>query len=156
MSGDLEAEFKKRKEEANAPFDASDELRAKVGEMVSTGARTCAEAIRIVVQDDPRLAQALSVQPFTVSDGNFKLELIGKSFDVSVDGQISYNVSKAMFDRPDVPGWTSFDISATVTAHADSKESASERVDAHFEPDGSAVMAVGPVIEAAVADLALR
>jgi hypothetical protein len=156
MASDLEKEFNVRREEANAPFNDSDELVAAVGAMLRVGARNCAETIRAAVQDDARLSGALKPHSEELTEGNFKLEFMGNSFDVSVDGQISYNHSKAMFDRPDEPGWTSFEISATVTARTKTTESASERIEARFQPDGSAVMVVALAVEAAVADLAHR
>ena len=156
MAGDLEAEFNKRRDEAKAPLVASDELVAAVREKLSAGARTCAETIRVAVQDDARLAGALTSHSENLSDGNFKLEFSGNSFDVHVDGQVSYNQSKAMFDRPQDPGWTSFEISATVTARTKTAESATERIESRFQPDGTAVMVVALAIEAAVADLAGR
>jgi hypothetical protein len=156
MAGELESEFNKRRDEANAPLVASDDLVAAVGEMLRVGARTCAETIRAAVQDDARLAGALTSHSESLSDGNFKLEFTGNSFDVHVDGQVSYNQSKAMFDRPEDPGWTSFEISATVTARTKTTESASERIEARFQPDGTPVMVAALAIEAAVADLAGR
>jgi hypothetical protein len=156
MAGDLEAEFNKRRHEANAPLVASDELVAAVAEMLRVGARTCAETIRVAVQDDARLAGALTSHSEDLSEGDFKLEFTGNSFDVSVDGQVSYNHSKAMFDRPQDPGWTSFEISATVTARTKTAKSATERIEARFQPDGTALMVVALAIEAAIADLAGR
>ncbi|HLJ84227.1 MAG TPA: hypothetical protein VKT51_08670 [Candidatus Eremiobacteraceae bacterium] len=152
----METEFNERRAEAKAPFNDSNELVAAVGVMLRAGTRICAETIRGAVQDDARLSGALTPHSEELSEGNFKLEFTGNSFDVRVDGQISYNHSKAMFDRPDEPGWTSFEISATVTAYTDTTESASERIEARFQPDGTAVMAVTLAIEAAVADLARR
>jgi hypothetical protein len=156
MGGELEAEFNKRRDEANAPLGASDELAAAVAEMVRTGAGTCAESIHAAVLADPRLAGALTPVPAVLSEGNFDLKFTGTSFDVRVDGQVSYNRSKAIFDRPEAPGWTSFEISATVTASTKTAESASERIDAHFQSDGSVEVIVAPAIEAALVDLAHR
>ncbi len=156
MAGDLESEFNKRRDEANAPLVASDDLVAAVDKMRRAGARICAETIRAAVKADARLAGALTPHAENLSGGNFKLEFTGNSFDVRVDGQVSYNQSKAMFDRPQDPGWTSFEISATVTAHTITTKSASERIEARFAPDGTAVMVVALAIEAAVADLAGR
>jgi hypothetical protein len=156
MAGDLETEFIKRRDEANAPLVASDELVAAVGEMLRVGARTCAATVRAAVQDDARLAGALTPNSEDLSEGNFKLKFTGNSFDVSVDGQVSYNQSKAMFDRPEDPGWTSFEISSTVTARTKTAKSATERIESRFQSNGTAVMVVALAIEAAVADLAGR
>lgn len=156
MASDLEAEFNERRDAAKAPFKESDELVAAVSAMLRAGTRTCAETIRAAVQGDARLSGALTSHSEELSDGNFKLAFTGNSFDVRIDGQVSYNHSKAMFDRPDEPGWTSFEISATATAYTETTESASERIEARFQSDGAAVMVVALAIEAAVADLAHR